>query len=138
MVIFSNCSRNRYPSISDLFSNVLDEIIESSNKINKHPSYDIIENDNEYIIEISLAGIKKENINIEVEKDNLNIKAKREENKDLIYNRKESYFGDFEKTFSLSDLTDKENITSAFIDGILKINIPKIINTKTKKKIEII
>ena len=138
MVVFSSCSRNQYPSISDLFSTVFDEIIESSNKTIKQPSYDIIENDNEYIIEMSLAGIKKENISIEIEENNLLIKAKRDENNDLKYNRKESYFGEFEKTFKLSNSVDKENITSSFIDGILKINIPKIINTKTKKKIEII
>jgi len=135
MVVFS--SKNRYSSISDLFSTVFDEIIESSNKINKRPSYDIIENDNEYIIEVSLAGMKKENINIEVDKDNLIIKAKREENKELNYNRKETYFGDFEKTFKLPDSIDNKNIISSFIDGILKITIPKIINPNTKKKIEI-
>jgi HSP20 family protein len=124
------------PSIRHFF-NVFDDIFESSFLSNNIPC-DIIENDKEYLIEFSLAGIKKEDISIIVEKDQLVINAERKE-KDVKYNRQQISFGKYEKIFILPDNIDTDNISSSFTDGILAIIIPKIIDEKIlkKKKIEI-
>jgi HSP20 family protein len=85
-----------------------------------------------------LAGVKKENISIDVEKDKLIIKAERKETKDLKYNRKQTYFGKYERLFVLPDNADSDNISATMEDGVLNINIPKSKDVKTiKKTIEI-
>lgn len=124
------------PSVK-LFTNVWDEFFDNS--IIKTPVYDVIENENEIIVDMLLAGVKKEDINIDIEKDVLIIKAERKETKDLNYNRKETYFGKYERSFVLSDDIDREKINASLIDGILKINIPKLenVNKTNKLKIEI-
>lgn len=99
--------------------------------------HDIIENDNEYIIEIPMPGVKKDDIIINVENNKLNIFAKRKENNDLKYNRKETYFGEYDKTFKLPDIINKENIEAEMIDGVLKITIPKLENNPNIRKIDI-
>ena len=105
----------------------------------KTPIHDVIENDKEYIVEILLAGVLKENIKVDVEKDVLTINAERKASKDLKYNRKETYFGKYERSFVLPDNVDTENISVALADGILTITIPKLVGDikSSKRSIEI-
>jgi len=133
------------PSISDFFE-IFDELFEmpmSKSSCDctsrKCPIHDVIESDNEFTIELVLAGIKKEDTSIDVDGQKLSIKAERKENKDLKYNRKETYFGKYERSFILPDFVDKENISASFEDGILTVIVPKILDDKKlgKKKVEI-
>jgi len=116
----------------DLFDLLLNDLFVDNFKPMRYKSkikqitYDVIENDKEYLVEIPLAGIKKEDIKVNVEKQILNIVAERIENNEINYNRKETFFGKFEKSFKLPDDVDKENITANSVDGILKIIIPKL------------
>lgn len=105
---------------------------EEENKF-KTPVHDIIENDNEYLIEMLLAGVKKEDVSLEVEGDELTIKAERKENKDIKYNRKQSYFGKYKRMFVLPDEVNKENIDASLSDGVLSIKIPKAESKKLIK-----
>ena len=124
-------------TIDDIFNEFFKLNVDTTDDV-KTPIHDVIENDKEYIVELLLAGIKKENVSINVEKDELSIKAERKEIENLNYNRKQSYYGKYERTFILPDTVDKENIDASMEDGILKIIIPKIENqTKLSKTIEI-
>jgi HSP20 family protein len=78
-------------------------------------------------------------MNINIDKDVMTIKAERKEIKDVKYNRKQTYFGKYERMFVLPDEIDKENISASLVDGILRVIVPKLVgDTKlTKKTIEI-
>jgi HSP20 family protein len=91
-----------------------------------NPPHDIIENEKEYIIELSLAGIKKEDISLNLDHNVLTIKAERKEVNDQKYNRKQTFYGKYQKSFTLPESIDIENIQAAFENGILKLNIPKL------------
>jgi HSP20 family protein len=120
-----------------LFESIFDDLFEIPpvNTLVKTPIHDVIENEKEFQVEMLLAGLKKEDISIDVEKDVLRIKAERKEVKDLKYNRKETYFGKYERTFVLPENVDKENINASLVDGILKIVVPKLQgDTKLSKK----
>jgi len=126
-----------------LFNNLFDELFDfptvvTDSKV-KTPVHDVIENDKEYQIDILLAGVKKDDIEINVEKDVLTIKAERKENIDIKYNRKETYFGKYERSFILPDDVDEENVNASMSDGILKIIVPKQTDNKklSKKNVEI-
>lgn len=129
--------RRNYPSI-----NLLDSLFEDLFELSavdsevKTPVHDVIENDKEFQIEMLLAGVKKEDISIDIEKDILTIKAERKEIDDIKYNRKQTYFGKYERSFNLPDNIDKENIDASLVDGILKLIIPKL-ETKELSKIAI-
>ena len=103
------------------------------------PVHDVIENDKEFIIEAMLAGIKKEDVRVKLDKDVLTIKAIRKEVKDLKYNRKESFTGTYKRSFVLPELADVENISASMEDGILKVIVPKLDKEpdSLKKTIEI-
>lgn len=100
----------------------------------RNPLHDVIETDKDYIVEVSLAGVKKENIKIDVEDDVLTISAERKENEQK-FNKKQTYYGKFVKSFTLPESIDKENIQASFEDGILKLEIPKL-EIESKKKIK--
>lgn len=132
--------RHTSPSIN-LFASIFDDLFEFpiTDSIIKTPVHDVIVNDKDYQIDMLLAGLKKEDISIDIERDMLIIKAERKEVKDLKYNRKETYFGKYERSFKLPDNADKENINASLVDGILKVTIPKLEGDAklSKKTIEI-
>ncbi len=104
------------------------------------PAVNEREDEDAYYVEVDLPGVKKEDIHIEV-KDNMLIisgerKFKKEE-KDKGYVRVESFFGKFERKFTLPPDADTEHIEAEVEDGVLKIKIPKIKESKNVKKIEI-
>lgn len=100
------------------------------------PLHDVIENEKEYIVEVSMAGVKKENINLKLDEAVLTISAERQES-DQKFNRKQTFYGKYEKSFTLPDAVDKENIQAAFENGILKVSIPKTEQQKFQKQISI-
>ena len=130
--------RRNYPTINlldSLFEDLFDvAIIDPSVKI---PIHDVIENEKEFQVEALLAGVKKEDITIDVEKNVLTIKAERKEIKDLKYNRKETYFGKYDKSFTLPDNVDAEKIEASLSDGVLKVIIPKMEKDKKSEKLAI-
>lgn len=127
--------RRNYPSINlldSLFEDLFDLPAVDSGV--KTPVHDVIETDKEFQVELLLAGVKKEDISVDVERDVLTIKAERKEIKDIQYNRKQTYFGKYERSFKLPDNVDKENIDASLVDGILKVVIPKLsVDTKLSK-----
>lgn len=117
----------------DIFNDFFDiSVVDKSGS--KTPIHDVIENDKEYVVEMLLAGVPKENISITIEKDMLTIKAERKETNDIKYNRKQTYFGKYERSFVLPDNVDVENITSSMSDGILTIIFPKLEDKEIPKK----
>jgi HSP20 family protein len=131
-----------YPS-TRLFDAFFDDLFEfpafQIDGDTKPPIHDVIENDKEFIIEAMMAGVKKEDVSIEIVNDVLVLKAERKSVKDLNYNRKESFFGTYQRYFKLIDTADIEKITATLIDGVLRVVIPKLEKpaTPAKKKIEI-
>lgn len=100
---------------------------------------DIYEEDDNYVIEMDIPGIDKQNIDIDVDKGYLTISVKKEESNDSEtknYIRRERSFGSYQRQFYIGDVQE-ELIKAEFNNGILKINVPKKEEINTKKKIEI-
>jgi HSP20 family protein len=100
------------------------------------PAADIYETDDAIVIETELAGLKKEDVNVEVNDNVLSIKGERttekEENKDNYY-RRERFTGKFHRAFTLPMDVDVEKISARFKDGVLVLEIPKPEEKKPKK-----
>ena len=88
---------------------------------------DIKDNQDHYLVEAELPGVKKEQICLEVEGDRLTISAslneeKKEERARYLYSERRT--GRFQRSFSLKGV-EKEGITASYKDGVLKIVMPK-------------
>ena len=105
------------------------------------PSVNTREGDFAYHIEVDLPGVKKEDIEINVHDNYLTLSGERSINNELKeenYYRVESEYGKFERSFSIPEGVDTENIHAESADGVLEVIIPKLKTVKsTPRKIEI-
>lgn len=104
------------------------------------PSVNTREGEFAYHIDVDLPGVKKENINIDIDKGKLTIAGEREhkeEIKEEDYYKIESTFGKFQRMFTLPENVDVENITATCDSGVLEVVIPKLEKDANVKKIEV-
>ena len=105
------------------------------------PRVNTREGDDAYYIEVDLPGVKKDDININVDDNTLTISGERkikEEHKEDNFYKVESVYGKFERSFSLPEDVDTDKIEAEHKNGVLEIKIPKVAKVeKTPKKIEI-
>ena len=105
------------------------------------PSVNTREGEYAYHVDVDLPGVKKEDINIDVKENVLTISGERsskEETKEEGYYRVESSFGKFQRSFTLPENVDVEDINASTSDGVLEVVIPKLKAEKQEsKKIEV-
>lgn len=117
----------------------LDDVFEDFNSNNNSMKCDVYEKDGAYNIEVDVPGFKKEDINIDVDNGYLTVKASKhfdETEKTKNYICRERRYGNFERSFYLGDLKT-DDVEASFENGTLKIRVPKIEESKDKKRIEI-
>jgi len=88
----------------------------------------IHETNDAYHIEVSVPGLKKEDINISIDKDLLTISyEKKEETKSEEYKtvRREFHTESFKRSFSLSEKINAEAIQAKYENGVLTLQLPK-------------
>jgi len=123
----------------DLLNSMLDSMPEQrESTINNDfsPRINTREGEFAYHIEVDLPGVKKEDINIQLEDGVLKVSGERkvkEEIKEENYYKVESSFGSFSRSFSLPEEADVENIHAESIDGVLEIVVPKLEEAKVDK-----
>ena len=88
---------------------------------------DIQDKGDHYLLEADLPGMKKEDIAIDIDGDNLTIKAERRnehEEKDKSYVRCERSYGSYARSFDISGIK-AEGIKASYNDGVLSLTMPK-------------
>ncbi|MCU0430018.1 MAG: Hsp20/alpha crystallin family protein [Cytophagaceae bacterium] len=125
---------------NDLFESFFKEPFLGAHKENYLPSVDIAENETHYFLHLSLAGVRKEDVKIELEDGKIIIsgekKLQREEN-GKKYHKIESHYGSFTRSFYLPDNVNVQQIEANFTDGVLDIKLPKAEIKTNKTSIEI-
>ena len=92
------------------------------------PAVNIKENEKDFELELAVPGRKKEDFNIEVDKDVLTISSevKSEENAtEENYTRREFTYSSFKRAFTLPKTIDGEKIKATYENGLLKFVLPK-------------
>lgn len=94
-----------------------------------------------YHVDVDLPGIKKKDIKISINGNMITISGERKDKKEVKeedYHRVETSFGKFERSFTLPEGADTENITASNADGVLEVVIPKLKSEAKKvKKIQV-
>jgi HSP20 family protein len=100
------------------------------------PAADISETENSVLIKAELAGIDEKDIDLSICGNVLTIRG---EKKHVKEDKAENhyfggrYYGSFRRTFQLPADIDQETGEATFDKGVLKVCLPKVVASKTKK-----
>ena len=109
------------------------------------PAINVKESDKAYTVELAAPGMKKEDFNVHInDEGNLIIKMEskqdhKEEDKNTRYLRREFSYSKFEQTLILPDDVKKDDIKAHVDNGVLTVELPKVVEEKVKlsRQIEI-
>ncbi len=90
-----------------------------------------------YDVKAELPGVKKEDLDIDIDKNYIVINAKKEEEKDeeeKSYKKSEFRYGEFSRTVYFPEEIDVEKTEAKLEHGVLKVHAPKKYAEKEAKK----
>ena len=108
------------------------------------PAINVKETDKAYYIEMAVPGMTKEDFHVHLnDKDQLVISVEKkqtnnDEDKSSKYLRKEFTYTHFEQALQLSENIDRDAITAKVCHGVLKIELPKLVNVPSKEPARVI
>lgn len=102
---------------------------------------DVAEKDNAYEVKADLPGVNKEDINIRIDGDMVQIDAEVKHEKETRGQgdkvlRSERYRGRITRSFSLGQHVDEDNAKARYADGVLTLDLPKK-NSPSARKVEV-
>ena len=106
------------------------------------PAVNVKEDNKQYIMEVAVPGLKKEQVNMSIDKDGyltLSIENKNEqkdENKKEHYLRREFSYTSYRQSYALPDNVDADKIEANVADGVLKVVLPKVEKKEEKEDVK--
>lgn len=103
------------------------------------PDVDVYETADEVVILVELAGVKQEEIEVEVHGTALIVRGERRDIKQGVrrsYSQMEILWGPFERSITLPTAVQVEETKAFYEGGFLEIVLPKL-DMKTSRKVEI-
>ena len=98
---------------------------------------DVAEEDKTYTVKAEIPGVKKEDIQVSIEGNQVSISAEvkqekeEKEGKKLV--RSERYYGRQYRSFSLAHDIDQAKAEAEYKDGVLQLTLPKKSNGEARK-----
>lgn len=91
---------------------------------------DVSENDGAYTVKADIPGVKKEDINVRVEGNLVQIDAETQSDKETKGDsgkvlRSERHYGSLSRSFSLGQDVDETKVQAKYADGVLTLELPK-------------
>lgn len=90
---------------------------------------DVTENDSLYTLRAEIPGIRKDDINITIDGDQVAISAEVKNEKNVKDGervlRSERYYGKVSRAFTLGQPVDESGASARYVDGVLELKLPK-------------
>jgi|GEM_PF-118624 len=104
--------------------------------VNFHPTCDIQETKDHFLVSFDMPGVKKDDVNVQMNGNQLTISGHRHREKsdhkgEQILRHERSY-GKFQRTFTLPTSVEGNKIEAHYEDGVLNIAIPKAESSKPR------
>ena len=102
------------------------------------PAVNVRETEKSFELEVAVPGLKKKDINIDLNENLLTISSKIKEESGEVkddFKRREFSYASFERSFTIPEDTDENKIEAKHEDGVLFITIPKKEEKPTIKKL---
>lgn len=105
----------------------------------RQPLIDLADNGKEYVVKAEIPGISKDQLNIEVGENEIEISGEtkseeKEEDKDRGYIRRERRYSKFYRSLPLPDAVVADKAEAELKDGVLTVKLPKAAPPEKKSK----
>ncbi|MDA8102207.1 MAG: Hsp20/alpha crystallin family protein [Nitrospiraceae bacterium] len=98
------------------------------------PLADVEETDDNYLVEVELPGIKKEEVTIEVSGRRLTVRGERKQRDRVgVLRHNERIVGSFCYEVMLPDEVDVDKIDASLAEGVLTVKVPKTKGARSKR-----
>jgi HSP20 family protein len=98
------------------------------------PAADVVETDSAYIIEIELPGVRREDVDVHLNGNELAITGEvKERKREGLFRRRTRRVGEFELRLALPGHLRESDIEASLACGVLKLYVPKAESTKSSK-----
>lgn len=100
------------------------------------PTLDVHDDKDNFLVQVELPGMKKEEIGIALHEGVLTVSGERKmehERKEGETFRSERYFGKFQRSVTLPVAVDAKKVKATYKEGILTIDLPKAEEAKPKQ-----
>ncbi len=100
------------------------------------PLVDIVEDEKEYLVKVELPEVQKDDVKVTVEGGTLTISGERKSEKEVKgrrLHRVERYYGSFERSFSIPDDAESNEVKAEFKDGMLRVHLAKSEQARPKQ-----
>jgi HSP20 family protein len=100
------------------------------------PPVDIYETEQNIVLKVEVPGIDEKDLDIRVENNTIAIRGERKfekEVKEENFHRVERRYGSFQRSFSLPNTVNTENVTADYENGLLKVTLAKRAEAKPKQ-----
>lgn len=98
---------------------------------------DVKEDDQTYTVHADIPGVKKEDIHVNIDGNQISISAEVKQEKEVKEGEKvlrsERYYGKVERNFSLENEVDDDNASAKYADGVLELKLPKKLVQSSKR-----
>lgn len=99
---------------------------------------DVSEKDGAYLVKADIPGVKKEDINVRIDGNVVQIDAEVKREKETKGDgdkvlRSERYWGNISRTFSLAQDVDDAKVQAKYADGVLSLELPKKASSASRK-----
>lgn len=99
---------------------------------------DVVEKDGVFKVRADLPGVKKEDINVRIDGNLVQIDAETKGEKEFKENggkvlRSERYYGSVSRTFTLTQDVDETKATAKYENGVLTLELPKKATSASKR-----
>jgi HSP20 family protein len=119
---FDTLNRGLFPAFSRLYGDG-----ETETPVLRLPRTNIEETADKYVFTMEMPGLSKKDVEVAVEGDTLTVKGEKtvESKEDKGVLRSEIRSSKFERSFSLGNKVDQENINAKMDAGVLTVTLPK-------------
>lgn len=132
------------PALSDSFENMFKRFLSPARfdtDVTLGPiemRVDVVEKNGNYTVRADLPGVKKEDINVRIDGNIVQIDAEVRQQKDIKENgdrmlRNERYYGAISRAFTVAQDVDDSKAKATYQDGVLTLELPKKTTSSVKR-----
>ncbi len=131
----------RLPSLYEEMDNLLRDMgwVFGESALRSHMAWfpiDIYETRDEYVVTAELAGVPRDNIDVNLDRTVLSIRVKKEAPElpeGASYHTRERHYGEFTRSIALPSDIDPERISASYTDGVLEVRVAKAEESKPRR-----